>query len=275
LKSLSSSRYLVICITLLFSTLIALFMGCGGGQAKKTISECGSTTMQPLAEELAFAFMSKFPDVAVAVSGGGSSTGIKAVAEGLVDIGAASRKLTKHEEMAVIPHVIAYDCIAIAVHPDNKINGLTMEQLRAIYAGEITNWQEVGGLDSVITVVAREEGSGTRTAFEEMVMLGGAVAVTNKAILMPSNGAMRSAVAGDISSIGFVSRGYLDNSVKALKIDGFEPSLDNTRSGNYPIVRPLLFLTKKKPSGLVKEFLDFCLSPEGQAIVAKEYLPVK
>jgi phosphate transport system substrate-binding protein len=121
-------------------------------------------------------------------------------------------------------------------------------------------------------VIAREEGSGTRAAFEELVM--GDEVITATAILQPSNGALRTAVAGDPNAIGFVSFGYLDSSVKAFSIEGVAATVENCINETYPIVRPLLFLTLGEPEGAVKEFIDFCLGPEGQAIVAEDYIPI-
>jgi phosphate transport system substrate-binding protein len=236
------------------------------------ITEAGSTTVQPLTESLAAAFMAKYPDITVVIQGGGSSTGVKSAAEGTVDIGAASRELKPNEVGTVMEHVLARDGIAIITHPSQTVSNLTKEQVMQIFTGEITNWSEVGGADETINVVAREEGSGTRAAFEEMVM--GEEVITEMAILQPSNGAVRTTVAGDPNAIGFLSFGYLDSSTKALSIDGVPATVDNAKNGTYPIVRPLLLLTKGEPEGIVKEFIDFCLGSEGQAIVAEDYIPV-
>lgn len=266
---MKSVRYLVLAAAMLLLAPVAA--GCGGG-GQATVTECGSTTIQPLAEKLAAAFMVDYPDVKVTISGGGSSAGIKSAAEGVVDIGAASRALSPSEAAAVTPLVIAYDAIAMVAHPSNAVSGLTTQDLRDIYAGEITNWNQVGGPDILIHVVAREEGSGTRDAFEEMIM--GEGRVSREAILQPSNGAVRTLVAGDTAAIGFISLGYVDDTIKPLAIDGVAPSIQSAVSGSYRVVRPLLFVTKKTPSGNIKTFLDFCLSPEGQAIVAEDYIPV-
>ena len=236
------------------------------------ITEAGSTTVQPVAESLAAAFMAKYPDITVVIQGGGSSTGVKSAAEGTVDIGAASRELKESEIGTVVEHVLARDGIAIVAHPSQSVSNLTKEQVMQIFSGEITNWSEVGGANEDINVVSREEGSGTRAAFEEMVM--GDALITATAILQPSNGAVRTTVAGDPNAIGFLSFGYIDSSVKALSIDGVAGTVANAKNGTYPIVRPLLFLTKGQPTGIVKEFIDFCLGPEGQAIVAEDYIPV-
>jgi phosphate transport system substrate-binding protein len=253
-------------------TVALVFTGCPGGQTGE-ITEAGSTTVQPLAEELANAFMAEHSDVEITVQGGGSSVGVKSAADGTVDIGAASRELKSEEKtLGLVEHVLARDGIAIVTHPTQTVSGLTKEQVMQIFAGEITNWSQIGGSDATINVVSREEGSGTRAAFEEMVM--GEEVIVATAILQPSNGAVRTTVAGDPDSIGFLSFGYLDSSVKSLSVDGVAGTVENAKNGTYPIVRPLLLLTKGEATGLVKDFIDYCLSDEGQQIVAKDYITV-
>jgi phosphate transport system substrate-binding protein len=232
-----------------------------------TITEAGSTSVQPLAERLADVFMQMHPKVTVTIQGGGSSVGITSADEGTVDIGAASREL-KPSEPPLVKHLLARDGIAIVTPPANTVTGLTKDEVRRIFADEVTNWSQVGGADAEIIVIAREEGSGTRGAFEEMVM--GEDLITSNAILQLSNGAVRTTVSTTPNSIGFLSFGYLDTSVKALAVDGVEGTVENAKNGSYPIVRPLYFLTKEAPTGLGKEFIDFCLSAEGQSIVTDE-----
>ena len=242
------------------------------------LSLAGSTTIQPLAEQAAAAFTEMHPGVKIDVSGGGSSTGVKSAGEGTADIGMASREI-KESELDEFPnlaiHTIAKDGIAIVVHPDVGVDGLTIEQVRSIFAGEITNWSEVGGSDTPIVVISREEGSGTRGAFEEMVM-GEESPIVETALLFPSNGAVRTAVSTTPDSIAYLSFGYLDDSVKALAIDGVDATVANALNGSYPVVRPLNMLTDGEPEGVEKAFLDFIFSSDGQAIVEEEgYLPVK
>ena len=258
--------WLVLPLAILILSSLVL-TGCSQS-ASRTITEAGSTTVQPVAEMLGNAFMAKNPDVYITIQGGGSSVGIKSAANGTVDIGAASREL-KPDEPKLVTHLLARDGIAIIVHPDNSINGLTREQIVNIFSGEITDWSDFGG-NGTITVVSREEGSGTRAAFEEMVMGKDGPMITDTAILQPSNGAIRTSVSTTPLAIGYFSLGYLDDSVKALAIDGVACTPDSCKSGSYPVVRPLYFLTKDVPIGLVKEFIDFCLSSEGQEIVEKE-----
>jgi len=248
-------------------------------QLSGTITESGSTTVQPLAEVLAEDFRQANPNVKVIIQGGGSSVGIKAVNDGTVDLGAASREMTQ-DDPALVTHLLARDGIAVIVNPANPVNGLTKTQIRDIYSGSLTNWNQVGGEDHEIHVSAREEGSGTRTAFQDMVMgkdaNGNAISITTSAILQSSNGALVQVVKSDSWAIGFVSFGYLGDSIKALSIDGVAATEENAKNGTYPIVRPLYFLTKEQPAGLVKAFLDYCTSTAAQKIITDEgYISVQ
>jgi len=245
----------------------------------------GSTTVQPLAEKLAEGFMKLNPQVTIEVQGGGSSVGVTSAGEGTVDIGNASREI-KSSELEKFPNLkvftIAYDGIAIVTNPGIKLSGLSKEQVQAIFAGEITNFKDVGGPDAAIVVVSREEGSGTRAAFEELVMEYKDAAgekkvkpIYEKALLQQSNGQVRTTVATTPNSIGYLSFGFLDESITPVPIDGVAPTVDNVKNGSYPIFRPLNMLTNGEPKPLARAFLDFILSAEGQAIVAKDYITVK
>ena len=239
----------------------------------------GSTTVQPLAEVLAEAFMAQNPDVTVEVQGGGSSVGVTSAGEGTVNIGTASRNV-KESEFTEFPelvvYTIAYDGIAIVTNPDLDLPTLSIDQVKAIFAGEITNYVDVGGPDAEIIVVSREEGSGTRAAFEELVMEFGdeSAEISEDALLQQSNGQVRTTIATTPDTIGYVSFGFLDESVKTVAIDGVEPSVVNVKSGDYSILRPLNMLTNGEQGELVQAFLDFILSSDGQAIVAEDYITV-
>ena len=251
--------------------LLMGFMGCIGGEKEsKTLSLAGSTTVEPIASKAAEVYMEKHPDVKVTVQGGGSGTGIKMVGEGTVDIGNASRKI-KDKEKDLYPDlvgtIIAYDGIAIVVHPSNPVENLTKQQLQDIYAGKITNWKEIGGEDREIVVVTRAEGSGTRDTFIELVMNKGKVEETSRALQKPSNGAVKATVAGNESAIGYIGLGYVDDTVKPVKINNILPSSETVKNGTYPISRALYMYTKGEPSGVTKDFIDFVLSKEGQNIV--------
>ncbi len=239
----------------------------------------GSTTVQPLAEVLAEAFMTDNQDVTIEIQGGGSSVGVTSAGEGTVDIGNASRNV-KDSEFETFPdlqvYTIAFDGIAIVTNPDLELPSLSIEQVKMIFAGEITNFSEVGGPEAEIVVVSREEGSGTRAAFEELVMESGDIeaVITENAILQQSNGQVRTTVSTTPNTIGYLSFGFLDESVNAVAIDGVEPSVENVKSGDYSIFRPLNMLTNGEPNDLAKAFLDFILSDLGQAIVAEDYITV-
>jgi phosphate transport system substrate-binding protein len=270
--------------------------GCGGTQPPATekssdsgsgisgqMQLAGSTTVQPLAEKLAEAFMAKNPDVSVEVQGGGSSVGVTSAGEGTVDIGNASRDL-KPSELEKFPNLqvftIAYDGIGIVTHRDVSLSTLSVEQVRNIFAGEITNFSQVGGPDADIVVVSREEGSGTRAAFEDLVMEykvdGEKVSkdIFERALLQQSNGQVRTTVATTPNTIGYLSFGFLDGNVREVPVDGVEPTVANVSNGSYSIFRPLNMLTNGEPNALTKTFLDFALGADGQAIVGEDYIPV-
>ncbi|MFZ5634151.1 MAG: phosphate ABC transporter substrate-binding protein [Bacillota bacterium] len=272
--------------TLVIALLMALVItaaGCGKGEKKEgdakgggktTITIAGSTSVQPLSDELAKAYSQKNPNVTINVQGGGSSQGIKAAAEGIAQIGASSRELKESEKGKVKETPIAIDGIAIVVNPKNtRVVNLTMDQVKDIFSGKITNWKDVGGQDAAISVVTREAGSGTRGAFEEIVMHD--AKITDRAITQASNGAVRTTVAGDQNAIGYLSLGYLSAEVKGVKVDNIEPTVENIKKGSYKVKRPFLYLTKGDPAGDVKAYIDFVLSPEGQQIVSNHYISVK
>ncbi|MBN1433564.1 phosphate ABC transporter substrate-binding protein [Candidatus Fermentibacterales bacterium] len=239
--------------------------------ADTEITLFGSTTVQPLAEKLGEAFEALHSDIMVTVGGGGSSVGVKAAGEGTADIGMASREVKESEFQefpGIVVHTIARDGIAIVAHPGVSVSNLTVEQVRQIFSGEISNWSGVGGPNQVIVVIAREEGSGTRAAFEELVM--DEALITSGAILLPSNGAVRTSVSTTPNSIAFLSFGYLDPSVRGLSIEGIEPSVSNAKTGIYPVVRPLNMITPGPAGGAAARFLEFIMSPDGQAIVSSE-----
>ena len=245
-----------------------LLTACGRGPEDGIIL-AGSTSVQPYAEILAEEFSHIHPEYEVDVQGGGSSAGITAAGSGTADIGMSSRDLSE-KERGLWAVELAKDGLAVIVHPSNPIDDLTLEQVRGVYTGEITNWSELGGAEAKIHIIAREDGSGTRSAFESLVM--GSAGISPRAIVQDSNGAVRLLVSDDPNSIGFISLGLADESVKALRLDGVEPTVENVINGSYGLFRPFLFVLKTEPEGLAKEFIDFTLSAEGQRILTDEGL---
>ncbi len=181
-----------------------------------------------------------------------------------------SSRWLKEEERGLETILIAWDAIAIIVHPSNPLSDLALNQIREIFTGRIENWASLGGGDRPITVMTREEGSGTRGAFEELVM--GGERITPAALRQDSNGAVRVMVAGDPGAIGYISLAIVDERVKPLSIEGVFPSQEMVSGEAYGLVRPFLFLAGKEPQGLVKEFIDYVLSPSGQEILESEGL---
>lgn len=243
--------------------------GCRSESGAHSVTLAGSTSVQPFAELLAEVFMSRRPDVSVNVQGGGSSAGIEAALSGAADIGMSSRHLEPGEEARLRPVLIAQDALAVVVHPSNPVTGLTREQVRDIFTGRIRNWAQVGGPPGAIHVVSREEGSGTRASFEEMIME--TRDVDPRALVQDSNGAVRETVAHDPAAIGYISLGLVDARVKPISIDGMIPSVQAVLDGKYRLVRPFLFVLKGEPRGPAADFVAFVLGP-GQAILREEGL---
>lgn len=233
-----------------------------------SISMVGSTSMEKFANALSEAFMEKYPKVTVTAEFVGSGAGIEAVSNGTADIGNSSRNL-KDEEKAkgVAENIVAIDGIAVVVDPANTVEDLTKDQLTSIYDGTVTNWKDVGGNDAPIVVVGREAGSGTRGAFEELLKLEDACKYSNE---LDSTGAVMAKVASTPGSIGYVSLDVLDDTVKALKLDGAEPTEENIKAGKYFLSRPFVMTTKgeiSEQSDLVKALFDFIYSDEGSELV--------
>ena len=263
------SRRLAV-LTFLISFL-ALAASCGT-VADSIVIVAGSTSVQPYAEVLAEDYALIRPEVEVDVQGGGSSAGITAARSGTADIGMSSRHL-KDSESDLWSVEIALDGLAVIIHPSNPINDLPLERIMDIYTGSIVNWRDLGGADANIHVIAREESSGTRSAFEELVM--NKKTITPKAIVQDSNGAVRQLVSGDRHAIGFISLGLVDDSVKAIALGGVKATLENVQNLTYKLYRPFLLVCSHEPEGANKEFIDFILSAEGRRILTSEGLITK
>ncbi len=244
-----------------------------GSSLSGALKLSGSTTVQPLAEKLAQAFMNNNPGVAITITGGGSGVGIQDAAEGKVNIGNVSRDLKDTDPAGLVSTTIAKDAVVVVVHPNNPVNALTKEQVKQIFTGQIINWKDVGGNDAPIIVNSRTAPSGTFDFFSETFMNMEQVVDTAKQ--HASNGLVRQAVATGENAIGFISMGYVDSSVKAPAMDGVAATIENAISGTYQYVRPLNMVTVGQPTGLAQEFINFILSPAGQAIASEEYIAIK
>ena len=232
------------------------------------ISMVGSTSMEKFANALSESFMEKYPNVTVTAEFVGSGAGIEAVSNGTADIGNSSRNL-KDEEKAggVAENIVAIDGIAVVVDGANTVEDLTKQQLSDIYEGKITNWKDAGGNDAPIVVVGRESGSGTRSAFEELLKLEDMCKYSNE---LDSTGAVMAKVASTPGAIGYVSLDVLDDTVKAVKLEGAEPTEENIKAGSYFLSRPFVMATKgdiSEQNDLVKALFDYIYSDEGTEIV--------
>ncbi|EKQ55351.1 MAG: phosphate binding protein [Methanobacterium sp. Maddingley MBC34] len=240
----------------------------GTGSNYEKIEIAGSTSVQPVAEKLAAKYMEEHPNVRIDVMGGGSGLGIRSVSQGIIDIGTSSKQLKTAEKQGLNEYPIGSEGIVMAVNLENPVGNLTKSQLKDIFSGNITNWKEVGGPDAKIDLVVREEGSGTRSAFEDLVM--NKTKVKADAIVQTSTESIKVAVKQDPNAIGYISLAHMTSDVKAVTIDGVAPSIETVKDGSYKLQRPFLFLTNGEPEGQVKEFIDWCLGPEGQEIVKDE-----
>lgn len=239
-----------------------------------TLSMNGSTSMEKVIKAVNGAFMEKNKGVTVNLNLTGSGTGIQEASEGKCDIGNSSRKLKDKEAEKLDATVVGLDGIALVVNPANKLEDITLQDLAKVYSGEITNWKELGGDDKAIVVIGREDGSGTRDGFESIVMGDKEPKYAQE---LESTGSVINAVATTDGAIGYASLANVDETVKALKVGGIEATEENVKSGAYEVQRPFICATLKgSDNKLVKAYLDFILSEEGQALVlAQGAVPVK
>lgn len=257
----------------------AVLVGCGGGDAAtegtQTISVSGSTSVTELMEVLGETFGQKNANVMIEVQGTGSSAGIRAANDGTSEIGMSSRGVAASElDSGVRKTILAHDGIAVVVNNANGVVDLAAEQISSIYRGEITNWSAVGGSDSPIVVVTRDPASGTRGAFEEIMNLQERDGNGNKysaifsgAQVAAGNGAVKTTVAQNQYAIGYISLGSVDDSLKALSVDGAEATGANISSGAYGVARPFVLLHSEDMSEASKAYMNWMLSSEGQKII--------
>jgi phosphate transport system substrate-binding protein len=259
---------------------LTLFSLVGVAIAAESIVMKGSTTVLPIAQAALEAYMKTNKGVQISLSGAGSGDGIKALIDKTTDIANSSREI-KQEEISLaetngvkpVAHVVAYDAIIPVVNPKNKVTNLSIDQLSQIYQGKITNWKEVGGENLKIVVVSRDSSSGTFETWDHFVMKK--VKVTPRAQMLASNGAIVTAVANNKYAIGYLGMGYVNKSVKGLKVNDVTGSAETVLSKQYPLSRELYMYTNGEPTGEVAKFIAFVKGPEGQKIVAKEgFIPL-
>lgn len=269
-------KLITICIVcLLASPCFASGLDAFEGQVG-TLKIAGGTAHIPVMKEAAKRIMKQHKDIVVTVAGGGSGVGIKQVGERLVDIGNSGRqaKPEEIERYGLKMFKWAVDGVGVVVNPANMVKSLSKDQLKEIYSGKITNWSALGGADHEITVYTRDEASGTRAVFWKKALDKGSI--SPKALFVPSNGAMKTAVANDPYAIGYVSVGHTDETIAPVTLDGVTPTLETVKNGQYKIARGLYSNTKGEPSGLTRLFIDYLFTPEGQQIASdKGFIPVK
>jgi phosphate transport system substrate-binding protein len=281
-------RFSICSIVLLLLAAVFTGIGCVDNDQNETgdapttgsssITVKGSDTVLPLSQAEAEDFMIENPNMRVTVIGGGSGVGFAALIDGEVPIAMASREIKgsemqKAQQNGINPveHTIAWDGIAVVVNPDNPVSQLTYEQLQGIYDGNISNWKDVGGENRAIAVITRDSSSGTYEYFKEEILVDREY--RPDALAQPATGGIVQEVSRNKGAIGYIGFAYLDDSIKAVALDGgegfVEATEENILSGEYPLSRPLYYYTNGEPQGAVKEFVDFVMSPTGQAIVSE------
>ena len=281
------------CLGLSLALALGLFTGCGssnqdqgsgsGSQSNTngsstvelsgTVNTDGSTSMESVVKALGEAFMELNPGVTVNYSGTGSGTGIQSTIDGTCDLGLSSRALKDEEKQnGAVENIVALDGVAVVINPANGVEDLTVEQIAQIFTGEITNWSELGGTDGEIAVFGREAGSGTRGAFEEIVGVEDTCKYTNE---YSSTGDVIGNVASNPNAIGYASLSAVNDTVKAVKVNGVAPSEDTVKDGSYEIQRPFVMVTKEgltskgaELSEATQAFLDFAMSADAADIIA-------
>lgn len=259
--------------------LMVLLLWSGAALAGNIVIK-GSTTVLPIAQKIAEAYMKENPETKISISGGGSGNGIKAIIDGTTDIADSSRfikskevKLAMDKGSYPVPFAVAYDCIVPVVHPSNTVKDLSLDQLKAIYQGKVKNWKEVGGPDRRIVVVSRDTSSGTYEVWEKKVMKKDRV--FPGALLQASNGAVAQAVANNKNAVGYIGLGYMNDTVKPVMVNGVTGSEETTLDGSFPVSRPLYMFTNGWPAGETAKFLNYVVHPQkGQALISEAGLAV-
>ena len=273
-----------ITIGILVLSIVVVISACSQSDEDKTgtngntytLSISGSTSVGPLAEKLADKYV-EINDIKIEVNQIGSSAGITNATSGVSEIGMSSRDLKEEEKANGLKEtIVAYDGIVVVTHPSNKVKDLTMEQVKQIFTGEVTNWKELGGDDMEIVVVSREDGSGSRDAFQEIVDYSSGELVRS-AIIASGNGNIKTTVAMNKHAVGFISFEYIDESISTVDINGVEATAENVLQQTYSLSRPFLFVYKEEHlSTEGQQFIEYILSPKGQNIVSEAgVIPLK
>lgn len=250
---------------------ILLLTGCGGRQVEETagyVTADGSTSMEKVIGVLGESFEELHPEIRFTYNPTGSGSGITAVAEGRCDIGLSSRSLSEEERNKGLREtVLAYDGIAVIVHPDNPLSDMTIEQLAAVFTGEIQNWSEIGGADGEIVLIGREAGSGTRDGFENITKTAGSCRYRQE---LTSTGDVITTVAANPHAIGYASLASLKGQVKAVCINGIAPNAQSLRDGSYAVQRPFILVTREKAeiSPAAQAFFDYIQSENAREIIS-------
>jgi phosphate transport system substrate-binding protein len=251
----------------------ALLAACGTTAATPApvyLRVAGSSSLQPALVELAAAYRERFPHVTIDIQTGDTGSGLQALQAGAADLAAASWKdTTAAGDETLTWHGIGRDAVVLVVHPANTLTDLSLVRARDVFAGWYTSWSEVGGKGAEIQPVSREDGSGTRAAFEAGVM--GLRDVTQTALVMPSSAAVVQWVSTHPNAVGYVSMAYITAALRALRLEGQEPTAKNVEAGVYPLTRTLYLVTRAPTERPAQDFVNFCLSPAGQAILARHY----
>ncbi|MGL4485254.1 MAG: phosphate ABC transporter substrate-binding protein [Anaerovoracaceae bacterium] len=282
---IKNTKMKLVAVTALTGILaLSMFAGCGKSSQAEKVTIAGSTSVQPLSEELASVYNETAPDVTIDVQGGGSGQAAPALKDGIADIGALSREV-KDEEKADIPkeYVIAKDGVVVITNSDVGVKDLKIEQIKEIFNGKIKNWKEVGGADKKITVVSREEGSGTRGAFTELTGVlekddaGNELDGTRAdALVQASTGAVVETVATTPDSIGYASMEAVNDTVASIKVEGVSASEATVLDGSYKISRPFIYGVGAEVSTAAQAFIDWVMGADGQAAIKEQgYVPVQ
>lgn len=242
------------------------------------ITIAGATAMRPVLRDLTAAFSQRRPDTLFDLRGGGSTLGQEQALTAAVSLGASTLLAPEEDEPSdgLLRFPIGLDGIAVVVHPSNDLMGLSLVQLRDIYAGDVLNWMQLGGRDAEILLVSREEGSGSRINFEERVM--GDVPVSLTAVVMPTGEDVVDYVSRHPEAIGYVSMAYTQNAdefVRVVPVENELPTVASVREQRYALLQPLYLVSATQPGGRVQQFIDFVLSPTGQQIVARFHAPIR